>query len=182
MMFQALDGKGNHFLNLLNDKFNIIELFYVKGGSWLQPFEHSNLPCIHVTRAITNHTPIGEYKLRFFLREEFKCLYSLYPIESQRYILFDCRRFNSYQNPRRNSLSHFVMFLEANPNVFAFIDNSYSTSVSRSYSQFHLLFLFFLFLSLFLSSLISSFSCFNLLLFSFLVSVFMYVCVYCMQL
>ena len=35
MMFQALDGKGNHFLNLLNDKFNIIELFYVKGGSWL---------------------------------------------------------------------------------------------------------------------------------------------------
>ena len=32
MIFQALDSKGNHFLNLLNDKFNIIEPFYAKGG------------------------------------------------------------------------------------------------------------------------------------------------------
>ena len=32
MMFQASDGKGNHFLELLDDKFNIIEPFYAKGG------------------------------------------------------------------------------------------------------------------------------------------------------
>ena len=33
------------------------------------------------TRAITNHATIREYQLRFFPREEFKYLYSKYPIE-----------------------------------------------------------------------------------------------------
>jgi len=32
MTFQALDGKGNQFLNLLDNNFNIIEPFYAKGG------------------------------------------------------------------------------------------------------------------------------------------------------
>ena len=35
MMFQASDGKGNHFLDLLDDDFNIIEPSYMKGGPWL---------------------------------------------------------------------------------------------------------------------------------------------------
>jgi len=43
MTFQASDSKGNQFLNLLDDNFNIIELFYAKEGSWLQLFGHSNL-------------------------------------------------------------------------------------------------------------------------------------------
>ena len=33
MTFQASDSKGNQFLNLLDDNFNIIELFYAKEGS-----------------------------------------------------------------------------------------------------------------------------------------------------
>ena len=134
MTFQASDGIGNQFLNLLDDNFNIIEPFYAKGGPWLQAFSHSNLLCVCTSRAITNHTPIGEYRLRFFPREEFKCLCGLYPIKSWRHILHDCRRFNGYWNPRWDSLSHFVMFLKANPNTFAFIDNPYSTSESRSHS------------------------------------------------
>ena len=121
--FQASDGNGNQFLNLLNDNFNIIEPFYTKGGLWLQLFGHSNSLCAHASRAITNHTPIGEYRLRFFPREEFKCSCSLYSIESYRHILHDCRRFNGYWNLRQDSLSHFVMFLEANPNTFTFLDN-----------------------------------------------------------
>ena len=134
MTFQTLDGKGNQFLNLLNDNSCFIKPSYVKGGPWLQSFGHSNSLCAHVSRAITNHTPIGEYRLRFFPREEFKCLCSVYSIESRRHILHDCRRFNSYWNLRRDTLSHFVMFLESNPNAFAFLDNSYTTSISRSYS------------------------------------------------
>ena len=35
MTFQAFDGKGNHFLDLLDNDFNIIELSYMKGGPWL---------------------------------------------------------------------------------------------------------------------------------------------------
>jgi len=82
MTFQASDGKGNYFLNLLNVNFNFIKLFYAKRGPWLQSFGHSNSLCAHATRAITNHAPISEYRLRFFPREEFKCLYSLYSIKS----------------------------------------------------------------------------------------------------
>ena len=59
--FQALDGKGNHFLDLLDNDFNIIEPSQSKGGPWFQAFGHSNLLCACTTRAITNHAPIGEY-------------------------------------------------------------------------------------------------------------------------
>ena len=61
MTFQALDRKGKQFLDLLDNNFNTIELAYTKGGPWLQVFSYSNLLCTHVTRAITNHAPIGEY-------------------------------------------------------------------------------------------------------------------------
>ena len=85
-------------------------------------FSHSNSLCARATRAIMNHAPIGEYRLRFFSREEFKCPCSLYPIESRCYILYECGRFNGYWNSRRDSLSHFVMFLELNLGAFAFPD------------------------------------------------------------
>ena len=32
MTFQASEGKGNHFLDLLDDDLNSIELSYIKGG------------------------------------------------------------------------------------------------------------------------------------------------------
>ena len=119
-MFQASNLKGNQFLDLLNNNNNIIELSYVKGGSWLKTFSHSNSLCARATRAITNHTLIGEYRIRFFSRKEFKCPCSVYPIESRHHILHKCSRFNGYWNLRRDSLSHFVMFLVTNPGAFAF--------------------------------------------------------------
>jgi len=61
--FQASDGKGKHFLDLVNNSCKDIKLFYIKGGSWLQSFSHSNSLCACVTRAITNHALIGEYCL-----------------------------------------------------------------------------------------------------------------------
>ena len=100
MMFQASDRKGNQFLDLLDDNSCIIKPSHVKGGSWLQSFRHSNSLCVCASRVITNHAPIREYRLRFFPREEFKCLCSVYPIESRRHILHDCSRFNGYWNPR----------------------------------------------------------------------------------
>ena len=134
MIFQASNGKGNQFLDLLDDNYCFIEPACVKEGLWLQLFGHSNSLYAHTSRAITNHAPIGEYKLRFFPREEFKCLCGVYPIESRRHILHDCTRFNGYWNLRRDSLSHFVMFLKANPNTFAFLDNLITASISRPYS------------------------------------------------
>ena len=123
MTFQASGSKGNQFLDLLDDDDNIIEPSYIKGGPWLKVFGHSNSLCAWATRAITNHAPIGKYRLRFFPREDFKCPCGVYPIKSRCHILFECGRFNSSWNPRRDSLSHFVMFLEFNPSAFAFSDS-----------------------------------------------------------
>jgi len=83
MIFQASDLKGKQFLNLLNSDGNILELSYIKGGSWLKFFGHSNSLCARAVRAITNHTSTGKYRLRFFPREEFSCLYGVYPIETR---------------------------------------------------------------------------------------------------
>ena len=101
MTFQALDGKDNHFLDLVDNNFNIIEPSYTKGGPWLQVFGHSNSLYAHAMRAITNHAPIKEYQLRFFPSKDFKCPCNNYPIESRRHILHECRRFNRYWNPRK---------------------------------------------------------------------------------
>jgi len=123
MTFQASDSKENQFLDLLDDDDNIIEPSYVKGRLWLKVFGHSNSLCACATRAIMNHAPTGKYRLRFFPREDFKYLCGLYSIESRRHILYECGRFNGYWNPRRDSLSHFVMFLEFNPSAFTFSDS-----------------------------------------------------------
>ena len=123
MTFQASDRKARNFLDLLDDDFNHIEPYYTKGGPWLQAFGHSNTLCARAVRAITNHAPIGEYRLCFLPGMNILYLCSNYPIETRRHILHECRRFNGYWNPRRDSLSHFVMFLMANLNSFAFVSS-----------------------------------------------------------
>jgi len=96
MTFQASDGKGKQFYDLVDDNLEIIEPSYTKGGPWLQSFGHSNLLCARATRAITNHAPIGEYRLQFFPKEDFKCPYGDYPIKTRRHILHEYMRHNGY--------------------------------------------------------------------------------------
>ena len=130
MTFQASDEKGRQFLNLVNDNFENIKPSYTKGGPWLQSFGHSNSLCAQATRAIASYAPIGEYRLQFFPNKDFKYLCGSYPIETRRYILHECTRHNRYWNPRRDLLSHFIMFLSANSKAFAFIDNVLSVALS----------------------------------------------------
>ena len=120
MTFQASDLKGWQFLNLCNDENNVLQPTYSKGSSWLKFFGHSNSLCARVTRAIINYAPIGEYRLRFFPREDFSCLCGSYPIETRHHILHKCKRFNVYWNLRRDSISHFILFLEFNSRAFSF--------------------------------------------------------------
>ena len=81
MTFQASELKGKYFLDLLNTNNNIIEPSYIKDRLWLKYFGYSNSLCTRVTRAITNHAPIGKYRLRFFLKKDFSCPYRSYPIK-----------------------------------------------------------------------------------------------------
>jgi len=120
MTFQALDLKGQQFLDLYNEDNNPLEPLYARGGAWLKYFGHSNSLCARAMRAITNHAPIGEYRLRFFPREDFSCLCGNCPIETRCHIMHECRRYNEYWNPRRDTIGHFVLFLEFNSRAFAF--------------------------------------------------------------
>ena len=122
MTFQALDLKGHHFLDIVNNDDNPIKPSYANDRSWLKYFGHSNSLCARVMRAIDNHAPISEYRLRFFPQKKFKCPCSLYPIEIRHYILHECRRFNEYWNLRRDTLSYFTLFLEFNRDAFVFIN------------------------------------------------------------
>ena len=81
MTFQVSDLEERNFLDLVNSDNDILEPTYCKGSTWLQFFGHSNILCARATRAITNYTPIGEYCLHFFFKEEFSCLCGLYPID-----------------------------------------------------------------------------------------------------
>ena len=120
MMFQVSDLKRKNFLDLIDSNNNLLEPLYIKDGLWLQNFGHSNSLCMRASRAITNYVLIGKYRLRFFLNEEFKCPCGQYSIKSRCYILYEYKRFNKYWNLRRDSIAHFVMFLDYNPNAFAF--------------------------------------------------------------
>jgi len=74
MSFQASDKKGRNFLELDDDDEETpIVPYYKKEGAWLKYFGHSNSTCARITRLITNHAPIGEYRQRFFPLEESLC-------------------------------------------------------------------------------------------------------------
>ena len=120
MTFQASDLKGHQFLNLYDGDNNLLEPSYAKGSTWLKYFGHSNSLCARTMRTIVNHAPIGKYRLRFFPREDFSCPCGNYPIETRCHILHECRRYNEYWNLRRDSISHFTLFLKFNSGVFLF--------------------------------------------------------------
>ena len=144
MTFQASDTKGCNFMDLLDEISNPIKPYIAKDSLWLKFFDHSNSLCTRAIRTIINHAPIGEYQLRFFLWEEFKCLCGLYPIKSRYHILHKCRSFNTYQNPNRESIAYFTLFLEFNGSAFLFDDNT--TQLGHKYNSFYSLFLYFTFL------------------------------------
>jgi len=87
---------------------------------WLKFIGYSNPLCARATRAIVNYASTSEYRLWFFLKEEFKYLCHCYPIKSRHHILHECQKFNNYWNPRRDLLSYFILFLECNSSTFAF--------------------------------------------------------------
>ena len=120
MIFQASYYKEKKSLDLIDIDDLPAKPTYSKGGTWFKLIGHSNMLCARVTRAITNHAPIGEYHLRFFPREPFACLYREYPIKSRNHIFHNCRRFNNYWNPNRELLLNFIAFLEFNPGAFSF--------------------------------------------------------------
>ena len=119
MYFQASDLRGRNFLDLNDDDDKLIQPSYSKGGSWLKHFSMSNSLCAWVTRLITNHASIGEYRKRFF-NEPTSCPCGQAPLETRDHILYDCECYQQLWNPKRDSLKDVLTFLDHNPGAFCF--------------------------------------------------------------
>ena len=120
IIFQVSNTRDRNLLNLLDNDLYLLKLLYIKGDLQIKYFGHLNSLCARATKAIINHTPIGEYHLSFFSLIKTSVMCSDYPIELRHHILHDYRRFNNYWNLRRDIISHFVFFLELNSNYFSF--------------------------------------------------------------
>lgn len=94
MMFQASNYKERNFLNLKDNKEEDICPTYTKEKAWLKHFGLSNSLYTQITKLITNNTPIGEHKLKFFSKELIAYLCGNYPIKIRRHILFKYQKYN----------------------------------------------------------------------------------------
>jgi len=101
MYFQVSEYKGKNFLKLNNNNNTLICPIYIKGGAWLKYFGSSNSLYAHITRLVTNDTPISEYRLRFLPKESIACLYSNYSIETRRHILLKYPQYKKFWNPKK---------------------------------------------------------------------------------
>ena len=117
---QSYCRPNSYLSNYLCSDVELIKPLYTKGGLWIKQFSFSNLLCAQATWAITNHAPIGEYRLRFFPSEDFSCPYRSYSTKTKHHILYNCRIFNKYWNLMRDKINQFILFLEFNPNTFSF--------------------------------------------------------------
>ena len=94
-----------------------------KGSSQLKICGCPNTLMACLTRLITNHIPIGEYRLRLFPNEPLDCPCQKAEIETRQHSLFNCERFKKSWNPKRESIFDILTFLELNPGAFSFQDS-----------------------------------------------------------
>jgi len=83
-------------------------------------FRSSNSLYAHIARLVTNHVPIGEYRLQFFPKELIAYPCGNYSIEIRRYIFFECPQYKKSYNPKRELLKDIITFLELNSGSFCF--------------------------------------------------------------
>jgi len=121
MTFQALDYKGKNFLDLNDDDNLPTRPTYSKGGAWLKYFGHSNMLCAYTICCVhTLSEPSQIMPQLANIISGFTCLCGEYPIKTRNRILYSCRHYRKYRNPKRDSLKDITAFLEFNPGVFSF--------------------------------------------------------------
>jgi len=118
--FQVSNFKEIYFLDSNNNNNQLIHPTYSKDGAWLKHFGLSNSLCIYITRLITNHTPIGKYRLRFFSSKLYTYLCGNSPIKIRSHILYKCVQYMKSWNLKQESLKDVFIFLKFNSEAFYF--------------------------------------------------------------
>ena len=108
MIFQVSDLKSNHFLDPLDNDLHNIKSLYIKGDLYIKYFRYSNSLCTRTTQAMTNHTPIGEYHLRFFLKESFMLQIQILSVRQVNESCTGLTQENSIEDSVQDSLSYIL--------------------------------------------------------------------------
>ena len=122
--FASTTFRGSRFLNLVDSTGKSLGPSALHHGTWLR-LATKDPPTLvaRLTRCITAHAPIGEFRLWFFPNEESSCPCGEF-LETREHILYECTRFErdtSIMDPELPlSLIDLVDFLRENPLAFAF--------------------------------------------------------------
>ena len=125
--FKSPLHRGNGFMLLTNDNHSTLTPSSKGGGLWLKKWRHSPPLFARLTCAVLLHAPIGQYKRRFFLKEDPSCPCGRAPVETRAHIIHNCKR--HARRPLisvRWTLSAFTRFLRKNPKAFAFASSALS--------------------------------------------------------
>jgi ribonuclease HI len=121
---QAKTYRGRHYLY---GKKPPIPTDRITGTSLLARTGHSSVLTARMARAILSHAPTGEFRRRFFPREESQCP-TCGVLQSRRHILNSCTRYNrrpNFYEFLKNSADPGIAlqdFLTDNPTAFTFED------------------------------------------------------------
>jgi hypothetical protein len=118
---EFFNNPGSHFLHLRDTGDRLLWLTYVNRGAWLKHFGLLSMTTWAV-RAITAHTPIGEYRCSFFPTEPYSCRHCRVHLETWVHILYECPHYFHRSDSEMRSIGYFQWFLEDNPDAFAFED------------------------------------------------------------
>jgi hypothetical protein len=108
-------------LHLRDTGDRLLWLTYVNGGAWLKHFSSLSMTT-RAVRAITAHTPIGEYRLSFFPAESHSCRHCGAHLEMWEHILYEYLHYFCRSDSEIRSIGYFQWFLEDNPDAFTFED------------------------------------------------------------
>ena len=118
--------KGRNFLPLKKGGLTLAPS-HLNGGPWVGALrkskQYSNSLTARFVRAVLDHSPIGSYRLRFNLADEYGCSCGA-RLEYRGHILFSCRKYTrTAARPAGDTgvdLRAFIRFLEWNPIAFSF--------------------------------------------------------------
>ena len=122
LFFRDPTYRGQHFLQLLDTKGNLLKPSYLGGGSWLSQVKRTDPPSLtaRMTRCILGHAPIGDYFRRFNISEPHGCVCDGEPLQTRDHLLYHCpRRDDDAADGRDWLLPTLLKFLRTHPWAFA---------------------------------------------------------------
>ena len=129
MSFQNSKKRDQLFLNFEDNKKQVIEPTYAKGGSWLPTIGISNSIYARFTCIMLEYAPINKYYQYFFPNASYHCSCSKIDVETWEYIFMQYKLYDSFWHPKDINIVSFLEFITKNPTSFCFDIEHYTKLV-----------------------------------------------------